>query len=175
MDELRLGLIPNYRRCWGVKGEPLTAPYGVKYEWSWLWLSVEVAEGGLEALWTPRVGQEITELFLNQLRQSNPDSFLIVALDQAGWHTVKQVPEGVLPISLPPRSPELNPAENINCVLRGETANRYIEDLLEKEKLIEQKLREYWNDPKSLVRLTFHPWIREQWSEIRKLIGRYNI
>lgn len=175
LDELRLGLIPNYRRCWGLKGEPLTAPYGMKYEWSWLWLSVEVSEGNLEALWTPCVGQELTELFLNQLRQAYPDSFLIVVLDQAGWHTVNQIPEGMMLIPLPAYSPELNPVENVNCVLRGEIANRYIEDLLEKERLIEQKLREYWRDPKSLVQLTFHPWIRRQWLKIRKLIHRYNI
>lgn len=39
----------------------------------------------------------------------------ILILDQAGWHTTEklEVPENISLMPLPPRSPELNPAENI--------------------------------------------------------------
>jgi len=39
----------------------------------------------------------------------------VVILDQAGWHSAKtlQVPNNITLLSLPPRSPELNPVENI--------------------------------------------------------------
>ncbi len=166
---MRLGLIPNYRRCWGVKGERVIVPYAVKYEWSWLWLSVSVSEGELEALWTPCVGQDLAESFLEQLRQAFPDCFVIVVWDGSGWHTVRNVPEGILLVPLPAYSPELNPVENLNGVLRGETANAYLGDLSEKEGLVDQKLREYWEIPEALVQLAFHPWIREQWFQIQKL------
>ena len=171
MDEMRLGLIPNYRRCWGVRGERVIVPYAVKYEWSWLWLSVNVPEGKLEALWTPRAGQDISESFLNHLRQAYPDSFVIVVWDGSGWHNIRNVPEGMLLVPLPAYSPELNPVENLNGVLRGETANAYLDDLSENERLVDQKLREYWEDPESLVQLAFHPWIRKQWSQIQKLFS----
>lgn len=175
LDELRLVLIPNYRRSWGLRGEPLIAPYGMKYEWSWLWLAADVSEGNLEALWTSCVGQDMAKLFLKQLRESYPDSYLVVVWDGAGWHSVSEIAEGILLVSLPAYSPELNPAESINRVLRGKTANRYLEDLTQKEQLIDEKLREYWDDPESLVQLTFFPWIRKQWQQIQKLICRYNI
>ena len=39
----------------------------------------------------------------------------IVILDRAGWHTTKKlrVPGNITLMPLPPRAPELNPAENI--------------------------------------------------------------
>ena len=39
----------------------------------------------------------------------------VLILDQAGWHTTKKlaVPENITLLHLPPRSPELNPVENI--------------------------------------------------------------
>ena len=43
-----------------------------------------------------------------------------VLMDRAGWHTTKQLemPKNITPIFLPPRSPELNPVENISQYLR---------------------------------------------------------
>lgn len=56
----------------------------------------------------------------------------------------------------------------------GETANAYLDDLERKEQLVDQKLKEYWEAPEALVRLAFHPWIREQWSQIQKLFKNYH-
>ena len=39
----------------------------------------------------------------------------LVILDQAGWHGAKDlvIPDNITLLALPPRSPELNPTENI--------------------------------------------------------------
>jgi transposase len=44
----------------------------------------------------------------------------VVLLDQAGWHTTAklQIPGNLSLLPLPPRSPELNPAENLWQFLR---------------------------------------------------------
>ena len=44
-----------------------------------------------------------------------PNAHAILLLDQAGWHGAKalQVPQNISLLPLPPRSPELNPQENI--------------------------------------------------------------
>jgi transposase len=44
----------------------------------------------------------------------------VVILDQAGWHLSKDlvVPRNLTLLSLPPRSPELNPVENVWQFLR---------------------------------------------------------
>jgi putative transposase len=44
-----------------------------------------------------------------------PGARAMVILDQAGWHLSKtlKVPDNITLLPLPPRSPELNPVENI--------------------------------------------------------------
>jgi len=44
-----------------------------------------------------------------------PGAHAILVLDQAGWHVSKTlpVPPNITPVPLPPKSPELNPVENI--------------------------------------------------------------
>ncbi len=45
----------------------------------------------------------------------DPGAHAILILDQAGWHTSKSlvVPDNITLLPLPPRSPELNPVENV--------------------------------------------------------------
>ena len=45
----------------------------------------------------------------------------VLMLDQAGWHTSAKlaVPDNITLLRLPPRSPELNPVENVWQYLRG--------------------------------------------------------
>jgi len=45
----------------------------------------------------------------------DPDAHAVVILDQAGWHMSNKliIPDNITLMPLPPRSPELNPVENI--------------------------------------------------------------
>ena len=47
--------------------------------------------------------------------QVAPGAHAVVMLDQAGWHmsTKLTVPDNITLLDLPPRAPELNPAENV--------------------------------------------------------------
>jgi transposase len=49
-----------------------------------------------------------------------PGAHAVVMLDQAGWHMTAKldVPDNVTLLPLPPRSPELNPVENVWQFLR---------------------------------------------------------
>ena len=48
-------------------------------------------------------------------REVEPGAHAILILDQAGWHTSAKlaVPDNITLVPLPPRSPELNPVENV--------------------------------------------------------------
>ena len=48
-------------------------------------------------------------------RAVNPGAHAVLLLDQAGWHlsTQLKVPANITLMPLPPKSPELNPVENI--------------------------------------------------------------
>src|SRR5215212_10099198 len=55
----------------------------------------------------------------------------MLVLDRAGWHTAGnlEVPEGLELQFLPPRSPELQPAERLWLLANEAVANRPFEDL----------------------------------------------
>jgi len=49
------------------------------------------------------------------------DAHAVLLMDQAGWHSSPklEVPDNISIVLLPPRSPELNPVENIWQFMRG--------------------------------------------------------
>ena len=60
-----------------------------------------------------------------------PDAHAVLVMDQAGWHTSDKldVPANITILTLPSRSPELNPVENIWQYLRQNwLSNRVFED-----------------------------------------------
>jgi transposase len=64
----------------------------------------------------PRCNTQAMTLHLREIsRAVKPGAHAVVILDQAGWHGSKrlQVPDNITLLPLPPRSPELNPVENV--------------------------------------------------------------
>lgn len=60
--------------------------------------------------------------FLEEFSRELPsDVHAVMVLDRAGWHTAKalKVPANVTLVHLPPKSPELNPVENLWHYLRS--------------------------------------------------------
>ena len=57
-----------------------------------------------------------------------PHAHAVLVLDQAGWHTTGKLakPANITFLPLPPRSPELNPAENVWEYLRGRWLSNHI-------------------------------------------------
>lgn len=59
-----------------------------------------------------------------------PDAHAVVLADQAGWHLTAKldVPHNITIVPLPPRSPELNPVENVWQYMRDNwLSNRVFE------------------------------------------------
>src|SRR5678815_5805355 len=93
-DEHRYGLIPVVRRCWTLRGLRPVAPYLTKYEWGYLYSALEVdGQHAAEFLCLPRVGLEMSQLFLEQLAARDPEAEHVVIWDQAGFHLRPDSPE----------------------------------------------------------------------------------
>jgi transposase len=61
-------------------------------------------------------------LHLAEISQTvTPGAHAVVLLDQAGWHLSDKldIPANISLMPLPPKSPELNPVENIWQFIRG--------------------------------------------------------
>ena len=69
----------------------------------------------------PFADTEAMQLHLDQIgRAISPGAHAVVVLDGAGWHGATELrpPDNVTLLTLPPYSPELNPAENVWQYLR---------------------------------------------------------
>ena len=61
-------------------------------------------------------------LFLSTVAQRHAAEFIIMVMDQAGWHIASalEVPHNLHSVLLPPYNPEINPAEHIWKALRDD-------------------------------------------------------
>ena len=61
------------------------------------------------------------QLHLDEIAKNiAPDAHAVLIVDHAAWHTTEKFvwPANISPLPLPPRSPELNPVENVWQFLR---------------------------------------------------------
>jgi hypothetical protein len=109
-DEGRFGRISQPRRAWAPAG-----PRQVVREYTYVDAAVAPAEGKMTSLLLPRADTAMMNLFLEHVATTFQEYFLVMQVDQAGWHQAKdlQVPDNIRLIPQPPSSPELNPVEHL--------------------------------------------------------------
>lgn len=99
-------------------------------------------------------------LFLEHVSQTFPKHFIVMQVDQAGWHSAKDlvIPENMRLIPQPAYSPELNPVEHIWDELREKYFHNHLFSSL--DLLIDvlcQRLNDLADDTKRLRSLTGFP------------------
>lgn len=122
-DEGRFGRIDRPRRCWAPKPIRPQVPRQMVREFVYVFAAVCAQLGRLTALILPRANTEMMNLFLEHLAQYFQGYFIILLVDQAGWHRAKglQVPKNIRLLPQPAHSPELNPTEHLWEELREKT------------------------------------------------------
>jgi len=114
-DEGRFGRINDVRKAWAPPGVRPVSPRQIVREYIYVFSAVCPELGKMSSLILPRADTEMMNLFLENLSRDFSDSFLILIMDQAGWHFSQNIslPDNIRCIPLPPHSPELNPVEHI--------------------------------------------------------------
>jgi transposase len=116
----------------------------------------------MTSLILPWANTEMMNIFLKQVAEDFSDYFILMLTDQAGWHTSRklQVPENIMLIKLPPRSPELNPAEHVWEEIREKNfANKALKDLDEVEDNLCLGLNGLASNPDKLRSMTYFPYL----------------
>jgi len=170
MDEGRFGLKTWFRRRWCPLGERPPWIVEDRYEWLWLYAAIEPASGKSIFLLLPQVDGNCLKLFLDEMRKQVSGTIALV-LDGSGSHRSASVqwPVGIEPILLPAYSPELDPVEQVFRQVRAKLSNRIFESLQELETAIIEVLREFWQQPQLIIRLTAYPWWIEGVQQIASL------
>lgn len=120
-DEARVGQKNKITRRWARRGTRPSAPHDQRTQSAYIFGAICPAEGKGAGLVMPHCDTPAMTAHLAEISATvAPGAHAVVILDQAGWHMSKAlvVPDNITLLPLPPRSPELNPVENIWQYLR---------------------------------------------------------
>jgi transposase len=114
-DETRVGLLPMVRRritACGVQPMAIVTP---QFDNFYLYGAVEPTTGAHFFLELPYLNSRAFQVWLDEFAATFPDSCNMLVLDNGAGHKAKAVrwPANVVPVFLPPYSPELNPIERL--------------------------------------------------------------
>ncbi len=162
-DEGRFGRISTPKRAWAPPGMRPKAPRQVIRESSYVYAAVAPEQGLMTSLILPSANTATMNLFLAQVAEDFADYFIVMQVDQAGWHRAKdlQVPENIRFIFQPAYSPEVNPVEHLWEELREKYLhNRVFSSLEELLEVLCQALTELTDDKERLCSMMFFPHFR---------------
>jgi transposase len=113
--ETRLGLLPIIRRRITACGVQPVVTVTHQFDNFYLYGAVEPTTGESFFLELPYLNSATFQLWVEGFHAAFPDSDNIVVLDNGAFHKAKvlQWPPNVIPLVLPPYSPELNPIERL--------------------------------------------------------------
>ena len=120
-DEARVGQQGTLTRIWARRGTRPRAPRDQRYAWAYLFGAVCPERAIGAGLVLPYVNAAAMSLHLQEIsRHVASGAHAVLVLDGAGWHgaAALEIPANVTLLPLPPKSPELNPVENVWEYLR---------------------------------------------------------
>ncbi len=114
-DEGRFGRISRPKRCWAPPGIRPHVPSQVVRESVFIFAAVAPGAGLMTSLILPSANTAMMNLFLEHVSQRFENYFIVMQVDQAGWHRSKElvVPANIRLIEQPAHSPEVNPVEHL--------------------------------------------------------------
>lgn len=113
---MRVGQKNKLTYCWAKKGTRPRIAHDQRTQSAYLFGAICPERGTGAGLVLPRCNTEAMQLHLDETAHHvTPGAHAALLLDQAGWHIANRlkVPANITLVPLPPRSPELNPTENV--------------------------------------------------------------
>lgn len=162
-DEGRFGRVSIPRRAWAPPGIRPRAPRQIVREYTYVYAAVAPAEGKMTSLILPTVNTAMMQLFLEHVSQTFAAYFIVMQVDQAGWHQAKDliVPDNIRLIAQPAYSPELNPVEHLWEELREKHfPNLALAALDEVVDRVCDGLKQLEANPERLRSMTYFPHFR---------------
>lgn len=137
-----------------------------QYDYLYVLAAVCPQSGNSAGLLAPHLNTHTVNAFFEQLaKEIAPDVHVVLIWDQAGYHTSSdlKVPANISLLSLPPRSPELNPVENLWHYLRSHHwSNRSYENYDALRKAACGAWQKSCLDAEQIKSVCAVPWLQER-------------
>ena len=161
-DEARVGRISVPGPCWARAPVRPTVGAQIIREYAYVFGAVSPQDGQHDSLVLPSANTEAMSIFLEEIRHRHPGEYILMFMDQAGWHKAKKlrIPENMELAFLPPYSPDLNPQEQLWDELREKfLSNRLFHSLQAVIDAAARGLQHLESLPEFVKRLTGRKWI----------------
>ena len=114
-DEAGFGRISDPADGWAPSGVRPIVPCHHIREYEYAYGVVDPINGEKFFLILPNSNTECMNIFLREVSAAFSEDYILIALDNAVWHKSKtlEIPENIRLFYLPPRTPEMNPIEQI--------------------------------------------------------------
>jgi len=130
-DEARFGRLYEPASCWAPLGIRPVVPSQMVREYMNVFGAIDPIEGDKFFIIAPACNTLWMNAFLQGLSEHIGIDYALVCLDQAAWHTTKNliIPDNIRLFFIPPRTPEMNPIEQLWQVIRKEFKNKLFKTL----------------------------------------------
>lgn len=161
-DEGRFGRISDPSSCWAPKGTRPIVHKQIVREYTYSYAAVDPKEGEVDSLILPNMYASTMSVFLRELSERHPDSYILLVMDGAPCHRAGdlEIPENIRIAELPPYSPELNPAEHLWDAMREDGFKNVTFSSMQKvEQALVTSLQTLEHDRERIKCMTGFPWI----------------
>lgn len=130
-DESRYGLITYIGSMITAKGVAPIVDFRQEFKNTYLYGSYSPIDGDAIVCEIESVTAKSFEIYLHQLSIHRPNEFKIVVIDNARFHSTKniKIPDNIYLLNIPPYTPELNPCEQIWRYIKDRYKNICFENL----------------------------------------------
>ncbi|MEP5341500.1 MAG: IS630 family transposase [Algibacter sp.] len=142
-DESRFGLITKQKRVLTLKGIKPVGKYKHSYKYFWLWGSFSPITGEAHYMISDGVSKNAFIAYLQDFSLYNPRELKILIIDNAAFHSTKdvQLPQNIILIPIPSYCPELNPAEKMWQWFKSKVSMKIYKSLDELEDKLTQLIK----------------------------------
>lgn len=114
-DESRFGRMNDVKRCWSFGNNRPSVPKQMVREYVYIYGAFNPITGESDMIILPSMTKESMNCFLQILSERNKDKMILLICDGAPNHkeTAITIPDNIIIEKIPPRSPQINPSENM--------------------------------------------------------------
>lgn len=165
-DESRFGLLPVPRRRITLPGIKPISPVQFQFESYYLYGAVEPKTGESFFLELPNLNTQCFQIYLDEFSKAYADSLNVMLLDRGRFHQAKKlrIPHNVVPVFLPPYSPELNPIERLWEDIKDEISDELFPTIQALMDQVASILKGYTKE--AIQSLTSYPYLIEAVNDI---------
>jgi len=132
-DESRFGLNTHVGKYLTARGIKPIVTYQHRFKNTYLYGSYSPINGNSFVWEVEGVDNLIFESYLKYFSYYKPEEFKIVVIDNAGFHSTKniEIPENIYLLNIPPYCPELNPCEQVWQHIKNRYKNQNFKSMKE--------------------------------------------